>query len=353
MVVAFTVGLLELCGVLGIVSFPGVGADPRPLGSDPLPLVDLRGETWQDIAFEWPDPGPPMPFHYKTDRRGSRNEIDRESADLYLIGDSIVVAALVPFERTLTAQLEQRLGVETMNIALIGLGLQEQRELFLKARVPLEGRMVLQFVFEGNDLVDSARCRGLLAEPEGVRALWHNSFTYNSLLWLQHKSDPRIAGLNWGILGGRDYLFHWTANSFEHLETELPHIFATLSDQHEHVSASGGVLGIVYVPAKLRVVGPLCEWPALSKIQDMPSHLNPLREELTDWCAEQGIPMLDCTEPLQAAAASGSTPFFEFDTHLNEAGHDVLAEAIAQWPFVSEFADRIGNNVPRNSGIRP
>jgi hypothetical protein len=46
-------------------------------------------------------------FAYKSDRNGFRNVIDRDAADIYLLGESILVAGLVPFDKIITSRLEK------------------------------------------------------------------------------------------------------------------------------------------------------------------------------------------------------------------------------------------------------
>ena len=46
------------------------------------------------------------------------------------------------------------------------------------------------------------------------------------------------------------------------------------------------------------------------------------------FCAERGIPFLDTTEALQARFGSGENVYFPDESHLNEAGHAVVADAL-------------------------
>jgi lysophospholipase L1-like esterase len=52
---------------------------------------------------------------------------------------------------------------------------------------------------------------------------------------------------------------------------------------------------------------------------------------LAAMCDAAGIPFLDLAPALHSAAAAGRLPYFAADTHLNSAGHEVVAEAALPW----------------------
>lgn len=330
---------LELAGFAGLLSFERSAAAelPEELGRRRAPHQDLRGETQQDLALMWGIPSAPIPYHYRTDRRGFRNEPDRESADVYLLGDSFLVAGLVPFEQILSARLERALERPVMNVALVGLSPQEESELLLTSELPLAGRLVLHFVFEGNDLRDSARSRhGPLRRPS-----WkERTLTNRLVLALQAATQPRaqLVALRTGWIGEEPYLFHWLSNSFRGFEGELEAIEATLGELRRRVESQGGRYALVLVPAKLRVLGPLARFPDGSPLSDWRAHLGPLPERLASWSAREGVPYLDLTPALSASARAGALPWFPLDTHWNELGHAAAARALAEADFVRAWS---------------
>lgn len=328
--------LAEVLGFLGIVDYDRVfGTHYDALGARAVPNLDLRGETFYDLSRAWRYPSEPVPFHYKTDRYGYRNHIDRESTDIVLLGDSILVAGLLPFEETVTARLEQKLGRSCMSIALIDMSPQEEAIHFRDARLPMRDRLLLHFVFEGNDLLDSADFRAN-GGAETETPWSQRTLSYLALLALQRSTTSRRPAEHSkiGTIGGERYLFPWTRQSFEGLEGEVTPILDCILGLRDEVAASGGAYGVVLVPSKIRVLGPLCAWPPESSLHDWESHMSPFPAELIRRCAATGIPVLDLTEPLSAAAHAGRIPYFALDSHPNSAGHEIMADAIRKWDLV-------------------
>ena len=342
--------LAELIGVTGLVSYPAMfGIQREGLGAKAIPYLDVTGTAEQDLASRWGFPTDPVRFHYKTDRRGYRNEFDRAAAGIYLLGDSILVAGLLPFEETIAGLLESDLNCTAMNIALSGIGPQEERDLLMKADLPVRKRLVLQFVFEGNDLLDSSAYRQRNKSDPRARgkSIVQKTLAFNLLIWLQRASNP--SPLPWqrriGHIDGTDYLFAWLVGSFEGYEREFGHIRAALTDVRNYVTAAGGTYAVVFIPAKIRVLGPLCSWPRDSTLSGYEKHLNPLREALLNWCRSESIAVLDITEALSASARAGNVPWFAGDTHPNASGHRVAADAIRDWGLVQQW-----RNGPRPGG---
>jgi len=333
LIAALSLGLIEAIGLLGIVNYARVfGMDSgEVLGSKPLPNADVSGVTWEDAASAWGLRAQGAEFHYKTDRRGYRNDVDRESADVYLLGDSCLVGAMLPFERTLCGRLESVTGRPTTNVALIGIGVQEERDRFLEARLPLNGKLVLQFVFEGNDQSDSANYR---ARHDGGKAPGgKSSFVSNALLRLQKWTDPvnPVARRRTGLIGDQPYLFYWTAEQFRGKEGEIPFITQALDDVRKSVESAGGRYAVVVIPDKIRVLGPIVKWPPESELSDWRAQCSPLPQAVAEWGARERVPVLDLTDALSKSAATGRIPWFKGDTHWNATGHEVAAQTVAAW----------------------
>lgn len=333
--------LLEVVGFLGLVSYaPRFGnlrdLPTNDLGARRAPHLDVRGETFQDTATAWGLAHEPIPFHYRTDRYGFRNPSDPGRADVYLLGDSIVVAGLVPFEQTLTARLERETGLSLMNVALVGIGPQEEHALFRDADLPVRGGVVLQLLFEGNDLRDSARLRQA-EERTVLLATRARSFSQNVVLAVQRRTQP-VVGLarrRTCEIDGQVYTFRWTDGAFRGLEGEQAIVLRAVEEFRDEIEAAGGRFGVVFVPAKLRVLGPVCaRWPAESDLRDV-IDANPLRQTVQTWSREHGVPLVDLTDPLRASARDGGIPWFWGDTHWNEIGHAVAARALASSPLLA------------------
>src|SRR5262249_8933918 len=154
----------------------GAAGGGKGLGEQPLPHCDADGETVADTAAAFGLPCRPIRFHYTTNARGYRNPPDRDAGDVYCLGDSCLVGPALDWPDTLVHRLEQQLSRPCVNVALIGLAPQEVQAEFARAVAgqDLRGRVVLQFLCEDNDLLDSARVTGA-AGPARAPSIWQRS----------------------------------------------------------------------------------------------------------------------------------------------------------------------------------
>lgn len=324
-------GALEAVGRVGLVDWAALFQPARPATDGPgwtqQPHRDIRGETRQDIATRLGLPSDPMPFEFRTDAFGFRNDSDAP-AEVILLGDSIVLGAAVPAADTVARQLARRLDRRVMQAALLGLSVQGEHDMLRAAGVPLAGKTVIQVVFEGNDLLDSRAYRIPPTEPPSrngraslVRLGW------NALV---ARSRNATAGYLCDI-AGQSHAFLWTRRSFAGVEAEVAPILAALDDFAAELSAEGATFAVVVAPTKYRVLHALCEFPQDSPLADTTANLTPLPAALVGWSRTSGVPLLDLTEPLAASARAGAIPWYWGDTHWNATGHAVAAEVIGNW----------------------
>ena len=335
---ALTILLIEVVALTGIIDIARVlrGKEMNPYGIERPVHIDVSGETYQDIWMRWGIDSQPIPFQFKTDARGFRNEEDRDAADIYLLGDSFLVAGLVPFEQTITHLLEAATRRPLMNISLIALSVQNERDLLTELKLPMQRRLVIHFVFEGNDLADSAAYRTTGSSVgRRVPALTRRdrSPTYQFLMALQRGTqavDPAFSKQT-GIIGDETYGFVYVGPHVGEHDEEIPHVLAALDDTRRYVEERGGIYAVVVIPEKFRVLGPLCRWPEGSDLADEQRNLSPLLPAVVHWGAERGVATLDLTASLQESARAGRIPWFPGDTHWNEHGHAAAADAFAAW----------------------
>ncbi|MDP6057689.1 MAG: hypothetical protein QGH33_02300 [Pirellulaceae bacterium] len=341
---AITWTLAEAIGLLGWVPYKDLIQAPwRPLlAVDLTPMLDIRGQTYQDMTIRWGVPSEAITFHFKTDRYGFRNHVDRENADVYVVGDSIVVAGKLPFEQTVTSRLEQILGRPVMNLAKSASGPQEQREMFHSAGVPVRNRIVLHVLFEGNDLQDSAEYRYRIMGIPPARTLADRSFTRNVFWLLARITHARFSRAHEyrGRVGDEDYFFFYCRERFIDTAPEFEHLRRTLEQFRTEIVAGGGTYAVVIIPTKLRTLGPICDWPQDSILSDDDEHLSPLRDLLHQWADETGVPICDVTDDLERSATQGDIPWFPIDSHLNATGHQVIADSVASSTPIREFLSR-------------
>jgi hypothetical protein len=275
----------------------------------------------------------PIPFCYRTNRHGFRNPPELDDADVYLLGDSIVVSALVPSDETIAARLTTAWGRPVMNVALISISPQEEHEIFRESKLPVEGRLVLQFLFEGNDLIDSAHYHhSKQLEAAEDDSPTKRSFVRNSVLALQRLTQPTVAQAVHRSceIGGVRHFFQWISDAWEGLDADPGRIFEAVEAFAAEVRAGGGAFAVIYVPSKLRVLGPECEsWPPGSPLPDF-IDANPFRAKLHAWAAESDVPVLDVTDPLRESARDGRLPWPWGDTHWNTTAQEVVAGVILE-----------------------
>jgi len=310
----------------------GVAA-PKILGMERLPSRVLQGETVPDTAALFGLPCRSIPFHYATNTRGYRNQPDRDAGAVYCVGDSCLVAPALAWPETPVQQLEQLSGRPCVNVALIGLSPQEAQAEFAHAvaGLDLRGCVVLQFLCEDNDLVDSARFTGAVAGPR--RSLYERSLLNRLVIAVQRLTQPVVAeaGRRTALFGDTPVLFLWRHRQGDPCEQQWPNIERSLDVFRATVEARGGELGVVLIPQKLRVLGPFCRFPLDSDLLPLASHLTQMPQQLAEWSRRTGAAVLDLTDALQAAARAGQLVWLPDDTHWSAAGAATAAAAVASW----------------------
>jgi hypothetical protein len=320
------------------VFFCCVGVDaPKVLGMERLPSCDLQGETVPDTAALFGLPCRSIPFHYTTNARGYRNQPHREAGAVYCVGDSCLVAAALDWPETPVEQLEQLSGRRCVNVALIGLSPQQAQAEFAHATAGLDltGCVVLQFLCEDNDLVDSAR-----ATAVATSSLYERSLLRRLLTSLQRLTQPVVAeaGRRTAFFGETPVLFLWLHRQGDPCEQEWPNIERSLDRFRAAVEARGGELGVVLIPQKVRVLGPFCRFPPDSDLLPLAERLTPMPQRLAEWSRRTGTAVLDLTDALQAAARDGQLVWLPDDTHWSAAGAATAAAAVTSWRWFGSLA---------------
>jgi hypothetical protein len=112
------------------------------------------------------------------------------------------------------------------------------------------------------------------------------------------------------------------------------------------VHAAGGRLVVMLIPHKAQVYLPLLQaslppgdlaraLEAALREPDRPLDLEAILENrlalnglMRDFCAREGIELLDLTDALQARVARGQNVYFPDDSHWNAVGHETASEAL-------------------------
>ena len=275
--------------------------------------------------------------HY--DHNGFRNDQEYLQADVAVIGDSFVEAAIIPRQQSLEQLLENHLGHSTINLGQIAYGLRQELEVLKRYALPLKPKLVLWVLFGGNDLRDIKLYEkqleqvGELHESVPIEQL----FIYNSLIAAGNlyrrifNAVPRAlhhSGLftrTDGIIE-RVYFGQSTDNWTPH---QWQVTIDTLKEANRLTSENGAVFVVVYVPRKFRIYK---EHIKLSPEHNIASwKINSLPNELEKWCAEQDMFFIDTSPHLEEYVAKGVHPYLIDDVHWNSLGHETAAVVIKQY----------------------
>ena len=157
------------------------------------PHSHYRGEVVGNLVYFGIAPAKPHPFDLHYDHHGFRNDEDVDHAEVIVIGDSFIEANMIATSDTVVKQLERRLGLATVNLGQCGYGLRQELEVLRRFGRPLKPKLVLWFLFGGNDLRDVEkyeRQREQYGAIQLARPLKYRLFTRNALVALSRMTTP-------------------------------------------------------------------------------------------------------------------------------------------------------------------
>ncbi len=336
-------------------------------------------------------PGVHRQFPFKTDAEGFRNDAVRERVNIAALGDSFTDALTLPAAASWPMRLQERLGVPVQNYGTAGFGPQQEllvlRDYVIRHR---PSHVVLAY-FAGNDIFDAERFeqfqrRGRAEDSSlgwPIKDIYGRADTWfvtsalsASANWLAHRQqpfpvraaaepprDPVIearAPFDGGLfsLQVEGHLLQWAfmppyLNILNYSEHELRARNgwrltreAILAMQQTSRDA-GAEFTVLFLPFKSQVYWPLLERSitpdqlrhALEfylKDNGRPVDIEAMQKNrlaqnamLRELCASAGIPFLDTTSMLQQHVESGENVYFPDDSHLNELGQNLVADALA------------------------
>jgi lysophospholipase L1-like esterase len=309
------------------------------------PDPELIHIHWPNSEFEGRIPGnlaqfgPPNPHLYdvrvRYDGNGFRNDETLERADIVAIGDSFVEGVLVAREHTVSEQIAHRVGATVANLGQSGYGFRQERIVLERFGVPLRPRVVLWFLFGGNDFRDVEeyeRVRERFGLPPPSAPLRQRSFLRSSMVALARASAPPVTAPSLHTAyfrrgsGERDAVLFGHATS-DPSESQWRVGTETLRAAHGRAGAIGAQFLLVYIPRKFEVYQGLLEIPPGSLVASWRDAR--VNERTAAWAEREGIAFLDTTPTLRAEAEAGSHPYLLDDVHWNERGHALVAEAVS------------------------
>jgi lysophospholipase L1-like esterase len=285
------------------------------------------------------------------------------------LGDSFVEGYTVAMEKTVTQQLERRLGrpgcaVEVINGGTAGYSTDQEYLFFEEEGARYEPDVVLLFLYY-NDIVLNAtdsyfgRLKPRL-ELRGNRLVPLNLPLQPPAVKIDAPEAPPkprrgSALLEWTedrLRRGAPRAYNalsriglWPPIVAQEPREEMrvykngptPRIdgawqltCAILGALETDVRSHGGRFMVVHVPNRTEVSDRDRELTRVAYGMDGPGwDWARVRERLTACGAERGFPMLDLVPPLREATGVLREPYFTYDPHWNAVGHEVAAETVA------------------------
>jgi lysophospholipase L1-like esterase len=332
-------------------------------------------------------------FRFQTDDEGFRNARTRERFDVAALGDSFTDAMTLDARDAWTSVLERRTGLAVQNYGTAGFGPQQELRVLTDYVARHRPRFVVLAYFAGNDLFDAEafdefeRSDGAVTRAvqgwqiKDVVSLADNWFVVSALraagTWAsrQQRAEARpIAappparpappgstpvfdrGMFTASIAGRTVQWAFMPpylNTLNFPERDLAARSGwrltreAIARMQQTTRAFGAELVVMFLPFKSQIYLPLIEpaMPAdeLSRALQFylpdnagrPDVRTMMRNRLAQnslmarFCAETGIRFLDTSEALAARVRTGENVYFPDESHLNEAGHAVVAETLA------------------------
>ena len=309
----------------------------------------------------------PYTVSYQRDQFGFRNaEPYPTDANLVVVGDSFVAGELVqqPFWQDLSER--------TIALGLPGSGTLEQGILLEEYGLNLTPKNVLLAYFGGNDLMDNWRFQQIQNANTNFydaanqnRQPWEYLVSFQTLMLMRETASRTGSDCHYPLLAQDnqplafyDRFLEWnTVPSSELVQSNLYQLTEqAIVDMGEKVRDTGTEFTLLYIPFKLQVY-----WDTLPQEaqQTITAQITPQRIEVNGFEASedslsielisemihaqrnailnlantQGWNVLDLTPVLQGAVNAGEKPYFFADTHWNQAGHDIVHEAVRSFLF--------------------
>lgn len=288
----------------------------------------------------------------RVDRYGMRGPGPRDHPGerWLLVGDSFTSALQVEEDQTFGHLLGERLGVETLNAGVDCYGTWQAARRYELLEQELNVDAVLLSFTLANDLIDNLRGLEFNLSPvpealfdldydqvlrERLRArhpLLHRSHLFSQ--WFLRREMLRAESEDWVFTELMLYMFEtWLAPPAE-LERLLEHTEPPLRRLRNRTRARGDRLLVALVPPMFLVDDRDYErWlDRLRRAGRTPAHTD--REAtpraVKDLLAGLGIETCDLTPALAQAQAEGIETYLPVNRHWTEAGHRVVAEALAR-----------------------
>jgi len=345
-----------------------VGSNWRRIHADiPTLMYEKDGIHYQinELGFRGPSPAPVR-------------------AGIVALGDSATfgVGSEIPWPDRLSLLLDEPI----LNLGMGGTDPPKHIGPLIAFGLPREPRLVIEMYFEGNDLFTCYQP----AKPQGPR--WGDRHVLPDVIggWIegtrQWSRGPVVtSALTYDIatplireIAGNEVTLTFSPAYSATLTLDADRLLASenwriasnsLLRMHDLALQNGATFVLVYLPERTHVYWPIIredeeiletlnrdmiyQWNSSlgcllvqrgRALEDLSSFRDGLdrtidiqREIVSGFAAENGIPFLDLTEPLQKMASLGQTMADPLETHFNDAVNQFIAERIAI--FLQELQD--------------
>lgn len=352
--IALTIGLLEGLALAHIVDFRlAFGTARAEPWKHPDNLLDPKLLHIHKPHYQSRFNG----IEYRYDRNGLRNEVDLKTADIVVIGDSLIEGWGVPATDLMTFYLAKELDRTVANVAQSWYGPQQELELLRRYGLALRPKACVWSFFEGNDLGDVHRYREVSGDWGGFsdrlrsvrESFGERSFSRNAVRAVRRILDSWRHGeaAGWALAHGRpaSSTDGFPSGVFEEsngrktrmvfLEPNAPlsakeyealeEVRSILRQAYELCRRNDARFLVIFIPTKFRVYSRFTGFAA-AEHTDLPQRLEAIvRAELPDG------EFLDLTVGFTEAAKHGVLTYFPgLDTHWSPEGHRVAAAAVAR-----------------------
>lgn len=331
-------------------------------------------------------------FRFRTDAEGFRNARTRERIDVAALGDSFTDAMTLDAGDSWTSRLERQTGLAVQNYGTAGFGPQQELRVLTDYAVGHHPRVVVLAYFAGNDLFDAEafddydRSGGTVRRPvQGwqIRDVVSRADTWflvsalrAAAAWTatsqraeahtvaapaaasitrRAQTEPFDRGMFTLPIQGR--MLRWAfmpayLNTLTFSEGELGArrgwtlTRKAIADMRDASRAVGADFVVMFLPFKSQVYLPLldeamrrddlsralhfylADAPAPPDVSAMLRNRLAQNRLMRTFCAQAGIRFLDVTDALEARVRAGENVYFPDESHLNEAGHAIVADTL-------------------------
>lgn len=310
--------------------------------ADNVPDPELGFRRKPDTVWTGAVPQVGRVISYRVDSKGFRNPPGVDRAELAFVGDSYTEAAQVDEADTFVQRVGRLTGSSVVNLGRGAYGPQQERLIIERYALGYEPDVVVWQLFDGNDLGDAQQYAawraGEVREVPLSKRYFANSLFHPLLEATYESKRGKYAKLlrDDGTELPVTIRYRWMPDQTESRPQGWRQTAAAIREGVALCREAGVEVVIVLVPVAARVLRDRLTFddPAdrARYIPDDPETPSDVGTELAGLCGELGVDLIDLYPRFRAAAASRADGIYiPSDEHLDVRGHELVAEAVAEW----------------------